>query len=181
MFIKQEERGTVLGICVTPTSFTGRSGTLDYRAVYSGRRAIDMLRLVRFDLLLVSLNLPDMLVWNFMRHVKTNWPQQKWALVGGPLSKDQEIAARMFNVSTLFDTPPTIDDVCQWRTFSDVVRSAKGELDPEIAAAAVEASRAANGTPFNRSKQPSTFEITRSSRGYGRGSTYAKKALSGAV
>jgi hypothetical protein len=139
-----------------------------------------MLRLVRFDLVLVNLHLPDMLVWNFMRHVKTNWPQQKWALVGGPLSQEQEIAARMFNVSTLFDAPPSIDEVCQWRTFSDVVRSARGERDPGAAAAAIEASRAGSGTGFNRSKQPSAFEITRSAGVGGLGSTYEQKALLGA-
>ncbi|MGA3067114.1 MAG: hypothetical protein ABSF29_09735 [Tepidisphaeraceae bacterium] len=159
---------------MTPESFTGRSGTLDFRAVYSARRAIAMLRLVRFDFLLVNLKLPDMLVWNFMRHVKTNWPQQKWALVGSPLSQQQEIAARMFNVSTLFDAPPSIDQVCQWRTFSDVLRTARGETDPALAAASLEASQAEIGMAFDRSKQPSTFEITRSIRAHAHTSTYAQ-------
>ena len=125
MFKKQQERGTVLGVCVTPASFTGQSGALDYRAVDSGRRAIDMLRLVRCDLLLVNLNLPDISIWNFLRHIKTNWPQQKWALVGSPLSTDQEITARMFNPCTFFDVAPSIQEVCGWETLSDVKASAR--------------------------------------------------------
>src|SRR5579862_151256 len=108
MLNRTEGRGAVLGICVTPESFTGQSGNSDYRAVHSARRAMDMLRLVRFDLILVNVKLPDMSVWNFMRHVKTANPQQKWALVGGPLSEQQEIAARMLDVTTTFDITPAI-------------------------------------------------------------------------
>jgi CheY-like chemotaxis protein len=181
MFIKQQERGSVLGVCVTPASFTGKSGALDYRAVQSGRRAIDMLRLVRCDLLLVNLHLPDLSVWNFMRHVKTNWPQQKWALVGGPLSTQQEIAARMFNVCTFFDAPPAIDDVCQWRDLSDVKRCAQKHTEPAAIAQELKAFETSSGTVFNRSKHTPTFEITGSFGAHAAGTTYAKNTPIGAV
>jgi CheY-like chemotaxis protein len=181
MFNKQQERGTVLGVCVTPASFNGRSGALEFRAVHSARRAIDMLRLVRCDLLLVNLNLPDMCIWNFLRHVKTNWPQQKWALVGGPLSAQQEIMARMFNVFTIFNAPPSIDEVCKWQTLSDVLTSAQGEPTFVATADSIDPRNDETGTVFGRSKQTSPFEITRLAGAYDTAASYVKKSSVGAV
>ncbi len=181
MFKKQQERGTVLGVCVTPASFTGQSGALDYRAVDSGRRAIDMLRLVRCDLLLVNLNLPDISIWNFLRHIKTNWPQQKWALVGSPLSTDQEITARMFNPCTFFDVAPSIQEVCGWETLSDVKASAQKTPAPETVSTEIDIPEPAAGTNFDRLKRAPQFEITRSRPAHGAQSSYGKKAPFAAV
>jgi hypothetical protein len=52
-----------------------------------------------------------MSTWDFLRHIKTAWPQQKWALVGGPISEQQEITARMFGATTLFDATPTSNEL----------------------------------------------------------------------
>jgi len=175
MFNSTEERAAVLGICVTPTSFVSRSATVDFRAVHSGRRAIDMLRLVHFDLLLVGLKLPDMSAWNFMRHVKTTWPQQKWALVGGPISQQQEIEARMLGVTTLFEAPPAIEEVCNWRTLADVLRTARRMAGDAVS---VEVADAVTSTPISAgrrgSKYTSPFEITRSPRGIAARASYAR-------
>jgi hypothetical protein len=161
MFNRTEGRGSVLGICVTPSSFVGRSEAVDYRGVQSARRAIDMLRLVRFDFLLVNIKLPDISVWNFMRHVKTAWPQQKWALVGGPISAEQEVAARMLEVSAFMDAPPAIEDVCKWQTISDVWKTAHGAGCAEVAAWVEKYTQMeAAGTLANYSKRTSRFEIT---------------------
>jgi CheY-like chemotaxis protein len=149
--------------------------------VQSGRRAIDMLRLVRCDLLLVSFHLPDMSIWNFLRHIKTNWPQQKWALVSGPLSTQQEVAARMFNVLTFFNNAPAIEDVCQWQNLSDVFRAAQGAPDVAPAKIAFKPAGASGRTVVNRSKQPSTFEITGSLTAKLAGATYAQNASISAV
>lgn len=111
MFKCQEEQVAVLGICVDPPATAGRSAELNYHAVHNGRRAIDILRMVSFDFLLVGLKLPDMATWDFLRHLKTAFPQQKWALVGGPISEQQEITARMFGATTLFDTTPTSNEL----------------------------------------------------------------------
>jgi CheY-like chemotaxis protein len=111
MFKSQEEQVAVLGICVDAPTMAGRSAELNYHAVHNGRRAIDMLRMVSFDFLLVGLKLPDMATWDFLRHLKTAFPQQKWALVGGPVSEQQEITARMFGATTLFDTTPTSNEI----------------------------------------------------------------------
>jgi len=111
MFKSQEDQVAVLGICVDPPAKAGRSALLNFQAVHSGHRAIDMLRMLSFDFLLVGLKLPDMAVWDFLRHLKTAWPYQKWALIGGPVSEQQEITARMFGSTTLFDTTPTTGDM----------------------------------------------------------------------
>ncbi|MGD1276339.1 MAG: hypothetical protein ABR964_03845 [Tepidisphaeraceae bacterium] len=111
MFKSQEDQVAVLGICVDPPAKAGRSALLNFQAVHSGHRAIDMLRMLSFDFLLVGLKLPDMAVWDFLRHLKTAWPYQKWALIGGPVSEQQEITARMFGSTTLFDTTPTTGEL----------------------------------------------------------------------
>ncbi|HEX4054262.1 MAG TPA: hypothetical protein VHX86_08355 [Tepidisphaeraceae bacterium] len=89
----------------------GRSVELNYHAVHNGRRAIDMLRMVSFDMMLVGLNLPDMATWDFLRHLKTAFPYQKWALVGGPITEQQEVAARVFGCTTIFDSTPTSSEL----------------------------------------------------------------------
>lgn len=111
MFKCQEDQVAVLGICVEPPTMVGRSVELNYHAVHNGRRAIDMLRMVSFDMMLVGLNLPDMATWDFLRHLKTAFPYQKWALVGGPITEQQEVAARVFGCTTIFDSTPTSSEL----------------------------------------------------------------------
>jgi DNA-binding response OmpR family regulator len=111
MFKSQEDQVAVLGICIDPPAKVGRSALLNFQAVHSGHRAIDMLRMLSFDFLMVGLKLPDMAAWDFLRHLKTAWPHQKWALVGGPVSEQQEVTARMFGATTLFDTTPTTGEL----------------------------------------------------------------------
>jgi len=113
MFKCQEDQVAVLGICVdAPTAASG-SGELNYHAVHNGRRAIDMLRMVSFDVVLVGLRIPDVSTWEFLRHMKTAFPNQKWALVGGPVTEQQEIKARMFGCSTLFEATPSGSELMQ--------------------------------------------------------------------
>jgi CheY-like chemotaxis protein len=107
MFKSQEDQIAVLGICVDAPALTDSSAELNYHAVHNGRRGIDMLRMVSFDMVLVGMKLPDMATWDFLRHLKAAFPHQKWALVGGPISEQQEVTARMFGCTTLFDTTPS--------------------------------------------------------------------------
>jgi CheY-like chemotaxis protein len=97
----------VLGICIDAPSTAGHAESLNYHAVHNGRRAIDMLRMVSFDVVLVGLNVPDMSTWEFLRYMKTAFPNQKWALVGGPITEQQEVKARMFACTTIFDSTPS--------------------------------------------------------------------------
>jgi CheY-like chemotaxis protein len=107
MFKSQEDQIAVLGICVDSPMLAGVSSELNYHAVHNGRRAIDMLRMVSFEVVLIGTKLPDMATWDFLRHMKTAFPNQKWALVGGPITEQQEVTARMFGCTTLFETTPT--------------------------------------------------------------------------
>jgi len=107
MFKCQEDQVAVLGICVDAPATNGSDGELNYHAVQNGRRGIDMLRMVSFDIVLIGMRLPDISTWEFLRHLKAAFPNQKWALVGGPVSEQQEVKARMFGCTTLFDTTPS--------------------------------------------------------------------------
>jgi DNA-binding NtrC family response regulator len=113
MFKCQEDQVAVLGICIEAPVPTERADELNYHAVQNGRRAIDMLRMVSFDMVLVGLRIPDISTWEFLRHMKTAFPNQKWALVGGPVTEQQEVKARTFGCSTLFETTPTGTELMQ--------------------------------------------------------------------
>jgi DNA-binding NarL/FixJ family response regulator len=107
MFKQTEEQFAVLGVCVDKPAMYGRVEGLNFVSATNSRRAIDMLRMLHFDFLLVNIKLPDASTWDFLRHLKTGFSSQKWALVGGPITEQQEITARMFGATTIFDTTPT--------------------------------------------------------------------------
>jgi DNA-binding response OmpR family regulator len=111
MFKCQEEQVSVLGVCIDEPRRQGRFEGIGFNEALSGRRAMDLLRMLSFDFLLVGTRLPDMSTWDFLRHLRTAHPQQKFALVGGPLTEQQEITARMFGATTIFDTTPTTNEL----------------------------------------------------------------------
>ncbi len=113
MFKCQEDQIAVLGICVDSPATSGRAEDMNFHAVHNARRGIDMLRMVSFDIVLVGMKLPDMSVWDFLRHLKAGFPNQKWAMVGGPITEKQEVQARMFGCTTLFDTTPSSKELLQ--------------------------------------------------------------------
>jgi CheY-like chemotaxis protein len=111
MFKHQEDEVAVLGICVDEPAQIGRIAGMSYTAATSGRRAVEMLRMMSFDFALVSIKLPDVSTWDLLRTMRTGFPYLKWALVGGPITEQQEITARMFGATTLFDTSPTTHEI----------------------------------------------------------------------
>ena len=115
MFKSQNEQVTVLGVCVDEPAMVGRTERLDFCSVRSGRRAIDMMRMLSFDLVLVGMRLPDINTWDFVRRVRTGWAWQKWGLVGGGIggliTDDQERTARMFGSVRIYDVMPSSDEV----------------------------------------------------------------------
>jgi DNA-binding response OmpR family regulator len=111
MFKSREEHVSVLGFCVELPDIHQQSGELDFHLAHSARRAIELTRLITFDFAIVGLKLPDMSTWDFLRRMKTIMPQQKWGLVGGPISEQQEVTARMFGATTIFDATPTCDEL----------------------------------------------------------------------
>jgi len=113
MFKSQNDQVTVLGLCVDEPAMVGRTEGLDFCTVRSGRRAIDMLRMLSFDLVIVGMRIPDISTWDFVRRVRTGWAWQKWALVGGAITEQQEITARMFGSVKIYDVMPSSDEVLQ--------------------------------------------------------------------
>jgi DNA-binding response OmpR family regulator len=113
MFKSQNDQVTVLGLCVEEPAQVGRTEGLDFCSVRSGRRAIDMLRMLSFDLVIVGMRIPDISTWDFVRRVRTGWAWQKWALVGGAITEQQEITARMFGSVKIYDVMPSSDEVLQ--------------------------------------------------------------------
>src|SRR5271154_2529076 len=111
MFKAKEETVEVLGICVDSPRRLGQFERLGFHGVHGGRRAIDMLPVLSYDFLLVGIKIPDMSIWDFMRHVKLALPHQKWALVGAGITDQIEINARMFGTTTIFDTTPTTHEL----------------------------------------------------------------------
>jgi DNA-binding response OmpR family regulator len=69
----------------------------------TGRRAIELLRMLKFDLVVISHPLPDMPAWNLIQRVRMTMPWQKWALVGREISQRDELTARSLGVVGVFD------------------------------------------------------------------------------
>ncbi len=113
MFKSQEDQVSILGVCVDEPEMAGRTEGLNFCSVRSGRRAIDMLRMLSFDLVVVGMRIPDLNTWDFVRRVRTGWAWQKWALVGGAISEQQEITARMFGPIKIYDVMPSSDELFQ--------------------------------------------------------------------
>jgi DNA-binding response OmpR family regulator len=113
MFKSQGEQVTVLGVCVEEPAQVEHAVGLDYCTVRSGRRAVDMLRILSFDLALVGTRIPDINCWDLIRRIRTGWAWQKWALVASDLTEEQEITARTFGSVKIYDVMPSGDEILQ--------------------------------------------------------------------
>ena len=99
------------------------------------RRAIELLRMLRFDLLLVGLRTPSAAPpWNFVQRARLCWPGQKWMLVGPhDLSTRDEITARSLGATGV------IAGHVDWESIAQVARGirerelARRQLLPDIA------------------------------------------------
>jgi DNA-binding NarL/FixJ family response regulator len=79
--------------------------------VESGQEAFEIMRVVSVDLLLVSMDLPDIDVWQFVRKVKIRNSHAKWVLLSDQLDSRQEIQARTLGVVRIFYTTPDIGEL----------------------------------------------------------------------
>ena len=69
----------------------------------SARSAIELLRMLRFDLVITADRLPDMPVFQFVKRMRAGWPWQKWALVSSRLTNQDEITARTLGVMRIIE------------------------------------------------------------------------------
>ena len=72
-------------------------------ATDTGRGAIELMRMLRFDLVITADRLPDMPVWQFVQRMRRTWPWQKWALFSTCLSESDEITARTLGVMRIIE------------------------------------------------------------------------------
>lgn len=87
----------------------------------SGKKALELLRMLRFDLLVTGDRLPDMPVGHLIRRVRAAWPWQKWAMVGARISTQDEIVARTLGAVAVFDAPP------DWEALGSLAAIAAGK------------------------------------------------------
>jgi len=100
----------------------GASGTTpSFFHADSGKKALELLRMLRFDLLVTGDQLPDMPVGHLIRRVRAAWPWQKWAMVGSVLTAQDEIAARTLGAMAVFDAPP------DWEALALLAAAAAGK------------------------------------------------------
>jgi DNA-binding response OmpR family regulator len=68
----------------------------------TARRAIELMRLMQFDLLVVGRNMTDMSLWQFVQRVRMTRPWQRWALATDELTPQEEVTARSLGVIGIF-------------------------------------------------------------------------------
>lgn len=95
----------MLAVCL-PAAPGQTPGGLAFHAAATGEQAIAMLRVLRFDFLLVGTTLPDASLWDWLGRIRLGWPWQKWCLVAGELPEDDETRARVMGVCKIFGTVP---------------------------------------------------------------------------
>jgi len=95
------ERGSVLALGLPDAELSDASRACT--VVDSARSAIELLRILRYDLVVTSDQLPDMPVFQFVRRMRAAWPWQKWALVSSRLSTQDEITARTLGVMQIIE------------------------------------------------------------------------------
>ena len=75
----------------------------------SAAEALAILRLSRVDLLLSSLDVPDMSPWQLIRRVRASACAPRWALVASALSTADEIQARSLGAIAVLEQTPSGD------------------------------------------------------------------------
>ncbi len=106
----------------------------------SGREALELIRLVHFDLLVTASSLPDMPPCTLMRRVKAAWPWQKWAWVAAAITPSDEVTARMLGVTAIVDEP------ADWEQLVELARRLRcAEQSRRPAVAMARSSRSGGG------------------------------------
>ena len=96
-----QEHGSVLAVGLREADLSDAPHSCT--SADSARGAIELLRMLRFDLVVTSDRLPDMPVWQFVSRIRAVWPWQKWALVSSRLTEQDEITARTLGVMQIIE------------------------------------------------------------------------------
>jgi hypothetical protein len=102
----------VLSIGLAPSrEFSGIAMT---RAA-SPREVIEMLRIMEFNLLLVSATAEDSAIWNLMGVIQRHWPELRWVLITDDCSNQEEIMARSLGAASVTSDPRVIAELANYR------------------------------------------------------------------
>ncbi len=102
----------VLSIGLAPSrQFTGIAMT---RAA-TPREVIEMLRIMEFNLLLVSATAEDAPIWNLMGVIQRHWPELRWVLITDECSNEEEILARSLGAASVTSDPRVIAELANYR------------------------------------------------------------------
>jgi len=111
--MSEQQTASILAVCVDESTATVVSDGESFLTASSARQAIDLLRMLKFDLLITGTPLPDMPVFSFISKIKAAWPWQKWALVASDLSPQDEVIARTLGVIRIFDQHIELEAMAQ--------------------------------------------------------------------
>src|SRR3954454_25411112 len=95
------EPGSILAVGLRESEL--HEGAQGCNIADSARGAIELLRMLRFDLVITADPLPDMPVFQFVKRMRAGWPWQKWALVSSKLTDQDEITARTLGVMRIIE------------------------------------------------------------------------------
>lgn len=109
--MNDNHQGSILGVCVRDIVPHPLTRDECFYWVELGREALEILRLVKIDLVVTTLYVPDMSIWDLIGKIKMAWPWQRWALVCDEFTTQEEIRARTLGVSRMFYTTPDITEL----------------------------------------------------------------------
>jgi DNA-binding response OmpR family regulator len=67
--------------------------------------AVEMLRVMKFDLVAIGDDVPDATPWQLAKKVRSIWPWQKWAFAAREMDHEDEIMARSLGAVAVFEGP----------------------------------------------------------------------------
>jgi DNA-binding response OmpR family regulator len=73
--------------------------------VDTAEKAVELLRVLKFDLVAIGSDVPDATPWQLARKVRTVWPWQKWAFVAHEMDHEDEVLARSNGAVAIFEGP----------------------------------------------------------------------------
>ena len=77
----------------------------------SGQEVLEIMRVFPVDLLLVSLDIPDVDIWQFIKTVKIKDSKIKWILLCHQIDPETEVKARTLGVFRIFQAKPDVNEL----------------------------------------------------------------------
>lgn len=99
--------------------------------VDSAEKAVELLKVLKFDLVAIGHDVPDATPWQLARKVRSSWPWQKWAFIAREMDHEDEIMARSLGAVAIFEGPEA------WREMVDVATRVRRKNPAAISAGLV--------------------------------------------